>query len=50
MTYNGFMLPSYAHGDAELDQMLESAGRAFECVKRAERSGGLDRAVEIPLL
>jgi glutamate-1-semialdehyde aminotransferase len=50
MTYNGFMLPSYAHDDQMLNQLLECAGSAFECVARAERNGTLDRAIEIPLL
>jgi glutamate-1-semialdehyde aminotransferase len=50
MTYKGFMLPSYAHGDEALHFLLEGAGRALECLVRAERSGNLDRAIEIPLL
>jgi glutamate-1-semialdehyde 2,1-aminomutase len=50
MTYNGFMLPSYAHDDQVLNQLLEFAGQAFECVAQAERSGTLERVIEIPLL
>ena len=50
MTYNGFMLPSYAHDDEVLSELLECAGQAFECVVRAERNGSMDRVIEIPLL
>jgi glutamate-1-semialdehyde aminotransferase len=50
MTYNGFMLPCYAHDDRALDEALQSAGQAFECVAQAVRSGTLERAIEIPLL
>jgi glutamate-1-semialdehyde aminotransferase len=50
MTYNGFMLPSYAHDDGALASLLEYAGQAFESVRNAERDGTLDQLIEIPLL
>lgn len=50
MTYNGFMLPSYAHDDAVLELTLDRIGQAFEAVRAAERAGRLDDAIDIPYL
>jgi glutamate-1-semialdehyde aminotransferase len=50
MTYNGFMLPCYAHDERALGEALQSAGEAFECVAQATRNGTLERIIEIPLL
>jgi glutamate-1-semialdehyde aminotransferase len=50
MTYNGFMLPSYAHGDDVLDVMLEKVGQALEKTVAVERANSFNRLIEIPLL
>ncbi|SOE64073.1 Glutamate-1-semialdehyde aminotransferase [Burkholderia sp. YR290] len=50
MTYNGFMLPSYAHGDSVLSSLLECVGAALEIVRNADQRGTLDQLIEIPLL
>ena len=44
------MLPSAAHGDAELATTIAAFARALEIVAHAERHGALERSVEIPLL
>jgi glutamate-1-semialdehyde aminotransferase len=50
VTYDGLMLPSYAHAAAALATTLDVAGRALTAVARAEREDAFDRYVEIPLL
>ncbi len=49
LTYDGVMLPSYAHNDSALAETLSAIGRALERVARAIRDDTLDRLVEIPL-
>ena len=49
-TYNGVMLPSYAHDEAALEWTLETMGRAFETVARTDERGDWDEALEIPPL
>lgn len=49
-TYNGVMLPCYAHDEHTLARTLDGFGRAFEVVERAGREGDFDRLLEIPLL
>lgn len=48
ITYNGVMLPSFAHDDAVLENTLEIMGSAMEVVVRAERENTLERCTEIP--
>jgi glutamate-1-semialdehyde 2,1-aminomutase len=50
ITYNGVMLPSYAHGDHVLQATLEAFGLALERVGMAEREDAFHRYLEIPLL
>jgi glutamate-1-semialdehyde 2,1-aminomutase len=50
ITYNGVMLPSYAHGDPVLQATLEAFGLALERVALAEREDAFHRYLEIPLL
>ena len=50
ITYNGVMLPSYAHGDPVLQATLEAFGLALERVGLAEREDAFHRYLEIPLL
>jgi glutamate-1-semialdehyde aminotransferase len=48
-TYNGVMLPSYAHDDVALEQTLDRTGKALEVVAMADRTEDWDRYLEIPL-
>ena len=50
ITYNGVMLPSYAHGDHVLNATLEAVGLALEKVDISEREDACHRYVEIPLM
>jgi len=50
ITYNGVMLPSYAHSDHVLEATLEALSLALEKVAIAERDNAFHRYVEIPLL
>jgi glutamate-1-semialdehyde 2,1-aminomutase len=50
VTVLGTMLPSAAHGDAELTATIAAFARALEIVAHADRHGALERSVEIPLL
>ena len=50
ITYNGVMLPSYAHDLSAFQQTLEVIVKALEVVKRALHEDALDRYIEIPLL
>jgi len=49
-TYNGVMLPSYAHHDRELETTLGAHVVALEKVRQAEREDAFHRYLEIPLL
>ena len=49
-TYNGFMLPNYAHDDAALQETLEIVDRALATVGAADRADDYHRRIEIPLL
>lgn len=49
-TYNGIMLPSFAHDDTTLAQTLDVLGAALEVVADAERDGDFERRLEIPPL
>ena len=50
VTVLGMMLPSAAHGDAELAATVAAFARALDVVAHAERQGALERYVEIPPL
>ena len=51
ITYNGFLLPSYAHRDgAVIDATLAAVDAALATIAEAERRNRLDRYLEIPLL
>ncbi|MFP4085552.1 MAG: aminotransferase class III-fold pyridoxal phosphate-dependent enzyme [Desulfobacteraceae bacterium] len=50
VTYNGIMLPSYAHDDAVLKMTLDSVGNSLEKVVHAERQADFHGYLEIPLL
>ena len=50
MTYNGIMLPSYAHDEPALERTLSAIGNALDVVAIADRKNELDRYLEIPLL
>ncbi len=49
-TYNGVMLPSYAHDEAALVRTLEAFGSALEIVARTAQRGDYERMLEIPPL
>ena len=48
VTYDGVMLPSYAHDDEAEAAALTAIGRALSVVGRADREDALHRYVEIP--
>ena len=48
VTYDGLMLPSYAHETAALTSALTGVRRALAVVARAEREDRFDRYLEIP--
>jgi glutamate-1-semialdehyde aminotransferase len=51
ITYNGFLLPSYAHrGRTVIDATLAAVDAALVTIAEAERRNRLDRRLEIPLL
>jgi len=49
-TYNGVMLPSYAHDDAALAATLGAFGKSLEIVARTRQRGDWDDKLEIPPL
>ncbi len=49
-TYNGIMLPSYAHDEAVMGETLEAMGETLERLAHAERQNNFERYLEIPLL
>ena len=49
-TYNGIMLPSYAHDEDVLQRTLSIVGEALESVAQAERKNDFDSRLEIPPL
>lgn len=50
ITYDGLMLPSYAHDDAALAETLVAMRQALAIVTRATREDALDRYLEIPII
>jgi glutamate-1-semialdehyde 2,1-aminomutase len=48
LCFRGFMLPSAAHGEAELAQTLEAYELALQAVRRALERGSLAEELEIP--
>ena len=49
-TYNGIMLPSYAHDDEVFDQSIAIIAKALEVTAEAHRHNDFDRHIEIPLI
>jgi glutamate-1-semialdehyde 2,1-aminomutase len=49
-TYNGIMLPSYAHDEPALERTLSAMGNALDVVATADRKNEIDRYLEIPPL
>lgn len=49
-TYNGIMLPSYAHDEEVMGKTLEAMGEALERVAYAEKQNNFERYLEIPIL
>lgn len=49
-TYNGIMLPSYAHDDEVFDQSIAIIAKALEITAEAHRHNDFDRHIEIPLI
>ena len=49
-TYNGIMLPSYAHDDLIMKQTIEAIGETLERVAHAERRNDFESYLEIPIL
>ena len=49
-TYNGVMLPCYAHDELALARTLIAFGEALDVVARTAKRGNWDEAIEIPLL
>lgn len=49
-TYNGIMLPCYAHDEETMRNTLEIVGEALTEIAEAERSDDFDRRLEIPPL
>jgi glutamate-1-semialdehyde 2,1-aminomutase len=50
ITYNGIMLPSYAHNDAILQETLKAIKFSLEQVKMADHTESFSEHIEIPLL
>jgi glutamate-1-semialdehyde aminotransferase len=50
ITYNGIMLPSYAHDEKVLEKTVEIIGNALDKLADAERHDSFHRYLEIPLL
>jgi glutamate-1-semialdehyde 2,1-aminomutase len=50
ITYNGVMLPSYAHDDEAVGQTLSVVGAALQRVARNTTTRELEQSLEIPLL
>jgi glutamate-1-semialdehyde 2,1-aminomutase len=50
ITYDGMMLPSFAHDDAVLSATLAAVRNALSVVAQADREGDLDRYLELPPL
>jgi glutamate-1-semialdehyde aminotransferase len=50
LTYKGFMLPSLAHGAADLDQTIEAFRGALTQAQEVAASGTFVRHLEIPLI
>jgi glutamate-1-semialdehyde aminotransferase len=50
ITYNGVMLPSYAHTDHVLQTTLEALGAALDKVGKAECTDAFHAYLEVPLL
>jgi glutamate-1-semialdehyde aminotransferase len=50
LTYNGIMLPSYAHHDGVLDETLEGIQRALKILMVATQNNSFHQLIEIPLL
>jgi len=50
ITYNGVMLPSYAHDDRVFDRTLTGIEKALETVSAAAQQGDFHAYIEIPLL
>jgi glutamate-1-semialdehyde 2,1-aminomutase len=48
LTYDGVMLPSYAHDDAALKETVAAVRQALAVVARARAERALDRYLEIP--
>jgi glutamate-1-semialdehyde 2,1-aminomutase len=48
LTFMGFMLPSFAHGDAELDQVVAAFQGALRTVRDVSASGRFAKHLEIP--
>lgn len=49
-TYNGVMLPSYAHDPAALEQTLAAVEGALDMIARAELKNNFEHYIEIPLI
>ncbi len=49
-TYNGVMLPSYAHDEKTLERTLAGFGNALDIVARTAQRGDWERMLEIPPL
>lgn len=49
-TYNGIMLPSYAHDEEVMVKTLEAMRETLERVAHAERQNNFERYLEIPIL
>jgi glutamate-1-semialdehyde 2,1-aminomutase len=50
ITYNGVMLPSFAHDDEAIGQTLSAVGAALQRVARNTTIHELEQSIEIPLL
>ena len=50
LTYNGIMLPNYAHTEIVYEETMEAMQGALEVVRQAMRDGRLHRFIEMPLI
>jgi len=50
LTFLGFMLPSLAHGEAELAEVIAAYGGALARVEEVASENSFARYLEIPLL
>lgn len=49
-TYNGIMIPSYAHDNKVLENTISAVEKAVDVITTAERKNDFERYIEIPMI